>query len=180
MKFHNVLVGTVTALVLTAGAGFSADYECQKRFIGCKTVYVGPADAEAAAKYFADAKGALEWVLQSYPNVESAHYDPKHGEIVIQMKKGEIAGNVTMSGIADHFIDQRLHAERIVLLDNTMKITLNGKKLNRDVGGRTRYFAVNDIPFPGKVTKDEKAVAKARKIFSKVRENTFDDTTIQK
>jgi hypothetical protein len=140
-------------LIATTSSAVASDYECQPTLFGlCKTTYVGPATELAAVRYVEDAKGAVATLLEQIPAAEEAHYSPKTGVLVLVSKAGDRVYNDGMRLAADLFVAKKLHLKEVVVMNAGRHFVIGSKRVIRDEGGYSRYFALKKQPVTKTVT----------------------------
>lgn len=180
------LMMTAVALVMTGCASAtvatkSPDYVCQQSAFGCWTEYTGPRDAKAAAEYLNDSKRAVEWVMhRDSVNIESAHYRPSRGELVIQLAPTGKRLSLPLREILAHFNENALYVENIIVMDHNMRTVVltsrNARESNRF--GRARFDALRSLGVEPGEKATTSAVDQAKRAFSPVRRDTFGNVTI--
>lgn len=152
----NSLVLPLVLLLASAAPAVASDYACKPTLFGlCKTTYVGPATDTAAVRYVEDAKGAVATLMDQIPAAEEAHYSPKTGVLVLVSKKGERVYNDGMRLAADLFIAKKLHLKQVVVMNAGRHFVIGSKRVIRDEGGYSRYFALKKKAITETVTQTD-------------------------
>ncbi|PTX52312.1 hypothetical protein IQ03_01101 [Gemmobacter caeni] len=152
----NSLVLPLVLMLAGASPAAASDYVCKPTLFGlCKTTYVGPATEAAAVRYVEDAKGAVETLLDQIPAAEEAHYSPKTGVLVLVSKKGDRVYNDGMRLAADLFIAKKLHLNQVVVMNAGRHFVIGSKRVIRDEGGYSRYFALKKKAVTETVTRTD-------------------------
>lgn len=172
---RKLLLSAVVSMTCNVALANESHYFCKPSIIGCRVEYTGPVDRAAAEAYFADAKSASEWVVDTFPTVKKAHFVMKDGEVVVQMLGTNRLNNHEVRQVAAHFFSKHLFVREIVLMDEDMTTVIGGKKFMPQNGGEDRFSKVRNIKVAANAVQNEDAM----KAQNPVRKNQWGDVFIK-
>lgn len=143
-----ILVSTALAYLSTISPVIAQDYICERNIFGCYTRYVGAVDEPAAEGYLADAKRVSVTIVDSYPEIQAVFYELSTGELVIQASGTRRVSDLALRDIGDLLNDNRLYVTNLRVLDSSLRWELNSARVQRLNGGKSRFFALNELLVP--------------------------------
>ena len=141
----------------------SEHIECKKSFLGCYWEYRGPTDEAAAKAYLEDSKRVTDAVLARFPKVHSLNYIPHRRLLIVETAAGQRIGNFEQRDIEEMFLNAHLALEEIRFMNHGHHFMLDGRRVLRDFGGGSRYFALREVRMKGETAPIGGAQAKALK-----------------
>jgi hypothetical protein len=140
----------------------SAHIECNKSILGCYWEYRGPVDEAAAKAYVEDAKRVSDAVMKRFPKVHSLNYIPHRRLLIVEASSGKRLGNFDEHEIEDMFLNAHLAVDEIRFMNHGHHFMLSGRKVLRDFGGGSRYFALRQVRMKGEASPMTTAQAQAQ------------------
>lgn len=152
MKMKTLIVSIVLAIAaaLPAAANDDPRFACKTivPLLGCKTVYVGERSPEEAIAYVEDLERAAEIVMDKFPTVSDLQYIAGKGYLVLTVEPGVFLTRADLSRIADVYVNLRLRIDYVVAKRPGPYGTATAtKRMTRDIGGRSRYYALSRVDF---------------------------------
>ena len=143
MKMKTLIVSIVLAIAaaLPAAANDDPRFACRTivPLLGCKTVYVGERSPEEAIAYVEDLERAAEIVMDKFAG---------KGYLVLTVEPGVFLTRGDLSRIADVYVNLRLRIDYVVAKRPGPYGTATAtKRMTRDIGGRSRYYALSRVDF---------------------------------
>ncbi len=146
----NVLktIALTFALMFGTMALAGESYICKSFFLGgCKTLYTGTTSVEDAVLYLDQTRTLMGQIVNETPSVAHATYDPKAGQVILVQSHG-YKDRPDLKAVANRFAQARLRITSIYLVTERSEV-LNRRKVVRDFGGDSRFWALEKVRIPG-------------------------------
>ena len=132
--------------------------QCQSGLFGCFWKYRGPVNQEAARAYLEDSQAVARAIIDRFDTVQSVQYSPSRRLAVIEATPGKRVDNFQQNDIINMILESHLVLDEIRFMANNHTRIHAGRRVIRDLGGASRFYALRNVQFEANIATPTEAL----------------------